>query len=697
MSWRHILTKAGILLALAGPLGAGVEWSPVGPEDIAAVRPASDPDAPAIILSWSVNVDDSDFPEEEKIVEELRYKIFDPEKAAALTRLSALSISSGGSSVSAALRARLTQPDGQTQAFGDEAVRETSLMQSGAEQGGFFDKLFAAATPETKEKYLAVPGLREGSILDVRIEQRLYNLPSTWDFVFRLQKASVPVRSTRWKIRLAPRTVYKPSLLLANGGDQDAKYEIDERHNTLVVTGSNLPALVAEPFSTPVNNRSVTLFGSYAPINEMIVPVHPMARSIRLSAEDGPWALIANRIYLLQEDGAYPESATARLERTVVAGASTDEERARRIHNYVHGLYERFRRSRRNRRQLSVATEAARITDLPEFEKYPDEQITPVDFQWLEIGLFRAAGFQADTLLLPDKEMIRFDPARASDMFVRHFASRVLVDGAWRYSMVLTPAPVCFDQLPWQFRGQSAVVVREGRQELVDIPDAPAAATLASNVGDFALGPDGSLAGTVTQTLTGDLAYEARLRLGRVPAERRRAFAARGLRVALGFQGVKVRAVDGVDDPSAPVVLAYEVAVPDYAVVTGRHLILKPSFFKAHASSPFSATARRNDVEFPFKEQEIDTVTIRLPEGYALEAPSAPVSSPGKLLSYKVSIGYSKTHHFIRLTRDYLRNLDGVRAAFYPQLKGWLDRVSQSDQHELVLVKTAPAASAVSP
>jgi len=56
--------------------------------------------------------------------------------------------------------------------------------------------------------------------------------------------------------------------------------------------------------------------------------------------------------------------------------------------------------------------------------------------------------------------------------------------------------------------------------------------------------------------------------------------------------------------------------------------------------SPFAADTRKNAIEFPFHWQEIDDVSLQVPGGYSLEAPSAPpAAAVGDILTYKVSIG----------------------------------------------------------
>lgn len=674
-----------MLLVLASCASARTEWRPVAPEDVAAVRPASDPDAPAIVLSWDIDFDDRGFPAERNIVEYIRYKIFDPDKAAALTRLSEISVSFGIENLlENAFQVRVTSPDGRTRDFGKEAIHERILVQGGAEQSGFFERLFSPKPPRAKEQVLAVGGLNPGDLVDIRIEQRIRYLAQ--DFAYSLQKTGVPVRSVRWTMRLPSTAMFSPSVLLGNPEKREAVSRFDKDKNTLVVTASNLPALTDEPLSPSLNDRSVTLFGAYSLVNQNYIMIHLMDQSIHLRPEDGRLAPLANAYYLQQQDAAFPQRAVEDLERTLVAGATTDIEKARRIHDYVGRRVDRFRLDPRYSR-YTVRYRGVPLADVIDFDKNPDEPIMPIDFQWLAIALYRAAGFKADTILLADKRRIRFGAARATELFLNQVCARVEVAGAWKYSLVVAPTRVAFGELPWPYRGQQGLLVKEGKQEFVEVPDDPPSANMVLKAGDLTLGPDGSMVGTATETLTGDLAEEAREVLRPMSEEDRRAEIARSLKQGLGDCELEVLAVQGLEDVGAPILVRFTIKAVQYATVTGKRIIFSPSFFRRASVSPFSAAVRRNDVVFPFREEDKDLVKIHVPAGYALEAPSAPASLPGPLVTCKISLGCSPARRLIVLKRDYVLDLDGVHASSYSIIKNWFDRIARSDRHELILLR----------
>ncbi len=64
-------------------------------------------------------------------------------------------------------------------------------------------------------------------------------------------------------------------------------------------------------------------------------------------------------------------------------------------------------------------------------------------------GLDRAVGLEAQTVLLPNRQLMRFNPQFVSDLFLHEDAARVRVDGAWRFALPTADQPLPFGQLPW--------------------------------------------------------------------------------------------------------------------------------------------------------------------------------------------------------------------------------------------------------
>jgi hypothetical protein len=181
-------------------------------------------------------------------------------------------------------------------------------------------------------------------------------------------------------------------------------------------------------------------------------------------------------------------------------------------------------------------------------------------------------------------------------------------------------------------------------------------------------------------------------RFGRIWANR--------LRTELKADQVRVTGVSGILNPDQPLVVNYTVSWNTYAEVTKAHVIFVQSVFGSHLNPILTTETRHNDLLFPFHYKQVDDVRIHLPEGCTLESPSAPGSAPGGQISMLFNVTYSKKENLIHFQRDFTSNLSYVRQERYPDLKHWFDAVSQSENHELVLVKPAappPAAPVATP
>src|SRR5687768_1125390 len=83
-----VVAAAFFFAAGSLPAASKVNWLPIAPADLAQSTPQLEPEAPAEALLVSIDIEDSDFPRERKIVEYTRYKIFSPDKVENITRIS---------------------------------------------------------------------------------------------------------------------------------------------------------------------------------------------------------------------------------------------------------------------------------------------------------------------------------------------------------------------------------------------------------------------------------------------------------------------------------------------------------------------------------------------------------------------------------------------------------------------------------
>ncbi len=694
IKWPFSLLLAALLWTGPQPAARADDaptWDPVAPADLAGTQSPAYPDAPAEVLSWKLEIDDTNLTVERRVTEYIRYKVYDPSRAADVTRISAIQASVEDFKLSdVTIHGRLTLPDGTVREIGKESIHERPLQRSASEDT-FVQRLFGSEGLVVNEQFVAVEGMKPGSVLEFQLVSKRELAPSYFQM---LQKPNIPVRRVDCTVRLYKGGEFDGAAFVVNPGAPGVEQSFDKAHGVYHVSAANLPPLVAEPLSPSVISRSVTVF-DYEDSTMLMIRHPKQINPVTVDAGDGPWAPVAAKISMVEEDATMvPTEPVVNRTRSLVEGARSETEKARRIHNFVHDLYVRFRQLPAGSRPV-----VSHYADMPldlvmEFDTHPKATVAVNDFVWLELGMDRAAGLDAQAVLLPDRNVMPFNPRLHSGLFLPQLAVRAHVDGGWQFSLSNVPDLLPFGWIPARYQNGHGLVVQRGAQLFVDVPSASAAQSTIEETGMFALNPDGSLTGRAHRRLTGAPAIALRPRARDASPARFKQTILRRLKAQFPAAEMSVTSVAGMGDPDAPLEYDFDLKWPDYATATKTRLIFRPFAIHGQAPSPFTASVRKNPVEFPFHWREVDDVSVQLPDGYALEAPSAPQSAVvGEVLSYKVAIGPLANANGIRVHRDFVSDVGDVPATAYPTLKKWYDLVGQGDMHELVLAKAKPAAA----
>jgi hypothetical protein len=409
-----------------------------------------------------------------------------------------------------------------------------------------------------------------------------------------------------------------------------------------------------------------------------------------LSGNAGPWEGYATRQYIFERDITLQTRGIKKLADGLVAGAATDKDKALRIYRFVQRRFQDFQKSKRTA-QFNNNIPMAMAEDTAEFEKYPDAYMVPLNFLYLSIALYRAAGLEAQMIMLPDNSRVFFSPKMDSEAFIEDSCARIRIGDEWVFAKPQTPSPVPLGLLPHENAGGFGLVVQDGKAEFIEVPESPAEESKAINTGNLDLSEDGDLNGSCKRTLTGQVALNLRRNLHGLKAEEINRRLERNLKDEFKADSVEIASVEGLDDPDAPLVIGYSLHVADYAEVTKDRIIFRANVFHGQTTSPFAADTRHNAIVFPYKWGEDDDFSLKLPDGYDFESPSMPPSQPGKVLSYAISIARAKDRNRLYVKRSFVCNAEEFKVEAFGQLKNWFDSMARSDGHELVLVRTAAA------
>jgi len=679
-----------LLLVICGRPARGEEpWVKAQSAELGAKVSSFEPDAPAEILNWRIDVNDRQFPEKRRFAEYVRYKVYDGERAGKLLKLSMETrMHDGYRVVEGSILARMTLPDGTVRLYGKEAVQERELVKNTVKRPGFIDSVFGATGVSVKEHFIPLGSLPSGAIVEVYIQQsmmpsRLYDLS--------LQRDRLPVRNLELHVKVATdEQSFTHQGLLVNS--TLLHIENNEKANNLDITGRDLPSLREEPLAGDLSLHSAAFISTYTS-RRMASDKH--ANGIRIQATtEKPWLVISTIENSWFEDNTFV-SDKFKAKAAALAGSSTDRiEQARRIHDFVQevflrnedrlqaGYFHDKHYGRGDERQLEALLEPGALV------KNDDEYRYGVsDILRFEMSLLRSAGFQVEGLVLPNRMHLQFSPKHAAAAFLADQACAISIDGTWYLSNPCSGEPLPFGMLPAKNCGSVGLLARFNAQDFIDVPLPSPDKTQERNLGNFVLGEDGTLAGDCTLILSGYNAASLRKLMSGAAKDKQAELLKEATAQFHAGAEVEILSHGDLVDPNKPFELRYRLRIPNFATLLEDRMVLQPFVFHRRTSSPFSAKERSHPIIFPYLRQEYDKVSILLPEGYEVETREAPASSPGKALSYKVALGLDPKTHALLSVREFTLGLPHVSVAGYPVIKQWHESIALSDQYKIVIRK----------
>ena len=720
------LVAAGWLSGLAA--APRQEWLPVSAAELAETAPQLEPDAPAEVLFRQVEVDDREFPQERVTREYIRFKIYQPEHIEAITRLAVTEYSDDslfGMERRVKIAGRLTLPNHTEKVFGEEAIRERTVAQSGAEKN-LLTRLLGAPSPVVRERFLALSGVEAGAVLEYRIE--VINRNGGFAQGFGLQWRQLGVRQIEYRIRPADSGEWACHYFVLNRSVGHVAVDPDRRNDVITIRATNLPALPDEPLVAP----AVAYYGLYFLFSYDKIHLQYLGRKpgfANASSVDprktGPWSPIATRRFILLDDRVDLTHRVRALTAQVTAGATGALDKAQRIHRAVQKLYARYHEeSKQNKTRFALETLSQSIDDLLVYDRNSNVVVpTPVeDFTALALAMDQAAGLECRAILLPNRARLPFGQNLVATASLPELAVGVRIDGEWRFSMPATRPALAFGTLPWYCEGRAGLWLQTGIQEFAPIPLSGPEKSLVANGGVFTVGADGALTGEGERRYTGHAAETLRDQLVNRDERRRRAILSRQLNAAFRLPGaagaeaaedadarveegseapegraVTIERISGVDDPEAPIEVTYHLRLPGYGVVTGGRIIFRANLFRLNADTPFTASTRKLDVWFPYPWEELDVATVKLPAGYRPSFAGVTAPPEDRSLHYVSTLGYDPSRQELALRREFACGVITFPAAAYVGLKAWYDEMARGDRQEVVLTQGPQTPAPVAP
>ena len=210
--------------------------------------------------------------------------------------------------------------------------------------------------------------------------------------------------------------------------------------------------------------------------------------------------------------------------------------------------------------------------------------------------------------------------------------------------------------LRYQLQGSYGILVAGNDSQVIQLPTvAPDADTLL-RVASFALGADGALKGTVTETRSGDTATHYRRLYSEESEKEQREAMERRLQGDLTRFTVDSSSAKNARAMSQSVVLEYSFTANGYAQPSGDLLLVRPRVVGRHAR-PYNDKPRTIPIELGETGTWRDKIDLTLPAGYTVDDLPAAVDLDVGFASYKSDV--KADGGVLHYSREYVvRQLD---------------------------------------
>lgn len=547
------------------------------------------------------------------------------------------------------MRGRTVKPDGTVYELIDDQIFDTELVRDGQN--------------EISAKSFAFPNVEPGDI--VELQYLIKNDEIDWMPVLRFQER-LPAR--RISKRIKPLEYPGIGSIISRFNFPEADLSVRER-DYYVLEKLNIGAFVDEPYSLPDNSLIPTIILYYYTMD-----------SAGASKREKFWSDLARDLHNEGKRSFKPNKDIEALAEELTKGLTKDWSKLDKLYDYCQNELTNLRYSR------GVITEKARAK-IKEKGK-PQDTLSrgngwPDEVSGLFGALAKAAGFEPRWAAMHDNRFVRFQGWMMLRFVMQLRYVAIDIDGETRYFRPGNPFLPCGD-IEW-FAADAVVLqakAKGGELELAKMPDASYSLqrrTLTGTIDEM-----GTLNAKVKIILSGYTGWDAKERLATLEGtEEREDFFKNKVTRLMPQARFKNLAIKHRGSHRLPLVVTYDLEIPDYADVTSKRLYFQPYVFGKGAQNVFLREERSSALLFNYPYSTRDEITITLPDGYALEegASPAPLNLKG-FGEYDVTLKASKAGKVI-YERSYRQDVHYLAAKAYDPVKAIFYEINNRDQHAL--------------
>lgn len=638
-----------VLLAFAGlsyaQKGDAPIWRPVIQAELDMKAPKVEPDADAEAIFWDVRVDD-------KKAGKLSYrhyvrvKIFTERGREKFAKVD-IPFMKGKKVEDVA--ARVIKPDGST-----IDLKPTDI----------FDRDIAkAGKVRVQAKSFAVPGIEPGVIVEYQYSESIKGDSASGErLVFQ---RDIPMQSVTYAVR----PYGKSSLSFNSYNMPDTKF-VEGRDGFQSATLTNVPSYKEEPYMPPDDEVRKWVYLQYQNFGTFF-----------------QWGMLGFRWQPLIASMKKPKKDVKAKADELTAGLATDEEKLRKIYDFVqHDI----KNIAFDPNMTEEKYDDLDIDSLSDVLKQRTGTSTMIDF--LFAGLARAAGYEVAVVFTGDRSDNFFNPDKYPFLnFVQLGSVAVKVGTEWKYFDPCAPY-MPYATLPWQREDVRSFVVSETSSAWRNTPLSDYKKSPARRTGTFALAADGTLDGEITIEYEGHQAISRRRDQFKDSPEKREETIRNEIKAKISTAEISNVSIQNFEDSSKPLTYIMKVKVPNYAQKVGKRLIFQPGFFEYGSSPVFTSATRTHSVYFPYPWSEIDAISIKLPDGYALDNADQPgdVGDSAAIAKSTFSIGLETSKNTLKYGRTFYFGGGGkilFPATAYQAVKGLFETFHKADTHAIALIQ----------
>ncbi len=436
---------------------------------------------------------------------------------------------------------------------------------------------------------------------------------------------------------------------------------------TYEVTVKDIPPFVEEEYMPPVQNYGDRVYFNF---------IAETSGADYWKARGKEWSKRVNSF-------ANPNSDLKSATQQIIAGATTQDQKLHAIYAAVQKL-ENTDYTRKHDAREDKANGLGKVNNANDVFK--NERGNSAQLTELFIAMARAAGMEADAMLVPDRSREVFIPQWLSMEQFDDWIAVVSVDGKDQF---FDPGDryIPYGQVAWQNSYVQGLRQKGNETTFAEVPGGNYKDNAVFRVANLNLDATGKVTGKVDMTYLGATALRWRHAALRGDDESLKHELRTSLEALLPHSlEVKDVTVANLADYENPLKVTFTVE-GTVGSWTGKRLVVPADLFLVNHKAAFPHEKREIAVDFEYPSQTRDALRVNFPSNFSVEAaPSAAKYSFPQRAAYGMTVDSTATNFTTR--REYAFNDIYVLPAEYPQLRTFYSQFETNDQQSIVLKST---------